>query len=58
VFNVFNHRNYGNPGFGWTQGAATSAASLVTGAPNATAGLIDSIVGTMRQLQLGAKLTF
>jgi hypothetical protein len=58
VFNVFNHRNYGNPGFGWTQGASTSAASLVSGTPNATAGLIDGIVGTMRQLQLGAKLTF
>ena len=26
AFNVFNHRNYGNPGFGCTQGANTSAA--------------------------------
>ena len=58
AFNVFNHRNYGNPAFGWTQGAATSAASLVSGTPNATAGQIDGIVGTMRQIQLGAKLTF
>jgi hypothetical protein len=30
----------------------------VTGAPNATAGQIDSVVGTMRQIQLGAKLIF
>jgi len=58
AFNVFNHRNYGNPGFGWTQGANTSAATVVSGTPNATAGTIDSIVGTMRQLQLGAKLIF
>jgi hypothetical protein len=58
AFNVFNHRNYGNPGFGWTQGAGTSAASLVSGTPNATAGQIEGIVGTMRQIQLGAKLIF
>ncbi len=58
AFNVFNHRNYGNPGFGWTQGASTSAASLVSGTPNATSGQVDSIVGTMRQIQLGAKLIF
>ena len=58
AFNVFNHKNYGNPGFGWTQGANTSAASVVSGVPNATAGTIDSIVGTMRQIQLGAKLIF
>jgi len=58
AFNVFNHRNYGNPGFGFTQGASTSAASVVTGTPNATAGQIADIVGTMRQIQLGAKLIF
>jgi hypothetical protein len=58
AFNVFNHRNYGNPGFGWTQGANSSAATVVTGTPNATAGQIGDIVGTMRQLQLGAKLIF
>ena len=58
AFNVFNHRNYGNPGFGFSQGANTSAATVVSGTPNATAGIIDNIVGTMRQLQLGAKLIF
>jgi hypothetical protein len=58
AFNVFNHRNYGNPGFGWTQGANTSAATVGTGTPNATAGQLDTIVGTMRQIQLGAKLFF
>ena len=58
AFNVFNHRNYGNPGFGFTQGANTSAASIVSGTPNATAGQIADIVGTMRQIQLGAKLIF
>ena len=31
---------------------------VVLGTPNATAGQIDGIVGTMRQIQLGAKLTF
>jgi hypothetical protein len=58
AFNVLNHKNYGTPTFGWTQGANTSAATIVSGAPNATAGIIDSIVGTMRQIQLGAKLIF
>jgi hypothetical protein len=58
AFNVFNHRNYANPVFGWTQGVNTSAATVGTGTPNATAGQIDTIVGTMRQLQLGAKLIF
>jgi hypothetical protein len=58
AFNVFNHKNYGNPVFGWTQGANTSAATVMTGTPNATAGQIDTIVGTMRQIQLGAKLIF
>jgi hypothetical protein len=58
AFNVFNHKNYGNPTFGWTQGANTSAASVVNGTPNATAGTINDIVGTMRQIQLGAKLIF
>jgi hypothetical protein len=58
AFNVFNHRNYSNPGFGWTQGASTSAASLVSGVPNTTAGMITELVGTMRQIQLGAKLIF
>ena len=58
AFNVFNHKNYGNPGFGFSQGANTSAATVVTGTPNATSGIIDNIVGTMRQLQLGAKLIF
>ncbi len=58
AFNVFNHKNYGNPGFGFSQGANTSAATVVSGSPNATAGIIDNIVGTMRQLQLGAKLIF
>jgi hypothetical protein len=58
AFNVFNHRNYGNSVFGWTQGANTSAATVATGTPNATAGQIETIVGTMRQIQLGAKLIF
>ena len=58
AFNVFNHRNYGNPVFGWTQGANTSAATVGTGTANATAGQIDTILGTMRQIQLGAKLIF
>jgi hypothetical protein len=58
VFNLFNHRNYGVPSTGFTQGANTSAASLVSATPNATFGQIDSIVGTMRQIQLGAKLIF
>ena len=58
AFNVFNHRNYNNPAFGWTQGAPTSAASFVSGAPNTTAGTITDLVGTMRQIQLGAKLIF
>jgi hypothetical protein len=30
----------------------------VSATPNATFGQIDSIVGTMRQIQLGAKLIF
>jgi len=58
AFNVFNHRNYSNPAFGWTQGANTSAATVMTGTPNSTAGQLDTIVGTMRQIQLGAKLIF
>jgi hypothetical protein len=58
VFNVFNHLNYGNPGFGWSQGASSSATTVVTGRPNATAGQINSRVGTGRQIQLGAKLIF
>jgi hypothetical protein len=58
AFNVFNHRNYGNPAFGWTQGANTSAATVMSGTPNSTAGQLDTIVGTMRQIQLGAKLIF
>lgn len=58
AFNVFNHRNYNNPAFGWTQGASTSAASFASGAPNTTAGTITDLVGTMRQIQLGAKLIF
>jgi hypothetical protein len=58
AFNVLNHKNYSNPGFGWSQGANTSAATVVTGTPNATAGQINGIVGTMRQIQLGAKLIF
>jgi hypothetical protein len=58
AFNVFNHRNYNNPAFGWTQGASTSAASFVSGVPNTTAGTITDLVGTMRQIQLGAKLIF
>jgi len=58
AFNVFNHRNYNNPAFGWTQGAPTSAASFVSGVPNTTAGTITDLVGTMRQIQLGAKLIF
>jgi hypothetical protein len=58
AFNVFNHRNYNNPAFGWTQGAPTSAASFVSGVPNTTAGMITDLVGTMRQIQLGAKLIF
>ena len=58
AFNLFNHRNYGNPAFGWTQGANVSAATVMSGTPNATAGQVDTIVGTMRQIQLGAKLIF
>jgi hypothetical protein len=58
AFNVFNHKNYNNPQFGWTQGAPTSAASFVSGVPNTTAGTITDLVGTMRQIQLGAKLIF
>ena len=58
AFNVFNHRNYSNPGFGFSQGASTSAATVATGTPNATAGTITDLVGTMRQIQLGAKLIF
>ena len=58
AFNVFNHRNYSNPAFAWTQGASTSAASVVSGTPNTTAGTITDLVGTMRQIQLGAKLIF
>jgi hypothetical protein len=45
TFNVFNHRNHGNPGFGFTQGANTSAATVVTATPSATSGQIDGIVG-------------
>jgi hypothetical protein len=30
----------------------------MTGTPNATAGTITEVVGTMRQIQLGAKLIF
>jgi hypothetical protein len=58
AFNVFNHRNYSNPGFGFSQGTNASAATVVTGTPNATAGQISDVVGTMRQIQLGAKLIF
>lgn len=58
AFNVFNHKNYANPGFGFSQGSAASAATVVSGVPNATAGQIDSIVGSMRKIQLGAKLIF
>ena len=58
AFNVFNHRNYSNPGFGFSQGASASAANVVSGTPNATAGTITDLVGTMRQIQLGAKLIF
>ena len=51
----------GAPAFSWKtipQGAATSAASVMSGTPNATAGTITDLVGTMRQIQLGAKLIF
>jgi hypothetical protein len=62
AFNVFNHRNYNSPytnaALGWTQGAATSAGSFVSAVPNTTAGTITDLVGTMRQIQLGAKLIF
>jgi hypothetical protein len=30
----------------------------MTGTPNSTAGQLDTIVGTMRQIQLGAKVIF
>ncbi len=50
-FNIFNHRNLGTPTTGFTQ-------SGTTGTPNGTFGEINSINGTMRQIQLGAKLTF
>lgn len=64
AFNVFNHRNYGPPGsagnvgVAWTQGANTSAATVMTGTLNPTATQIETIIGTMRQIQLGAKLVF
>ena len=58
VFNLFNHRNYSNPSVAFSQGANISAATVVSGTPNATFGQIDGIVGTMRQIQLGAKLVF
>ena len=64
AFNVLNHRNYGSPGsagnvgVAWTQGANTSAATVGTGTLNPTATQIETIVGNMRQIQLGAKLIF
>jgi hypothetical protein len=58
AFNVFNHRNYGIPALAWTQGANTSAATVMSATPNATSGQIDTMIGTMRQIQLGAKLIF
>jgi hypothetical protein len=50
-FNILNHRNLSNPVTGFSQ-------SRKTGTPNGTFGAIQSVNGTMRQVQLGAKLTF
>jgi len=49
LFNILNHTNFGVP----TLGAFSS-----TGAPNANAGTITSIVGTSRQIQFALKLLF
>ena len=49
IFNILNHTNFGVP----TLGAFSS-----TGAVNANAGTITSIVGTSRQIQFGLKLLF
>ena len=48
-FNILNHTNFAVP----TLGAFSS-----TGAPNANAGTITSIVGTSRQIQFALKLLF
>jgi len=52
-FNVFNHTNFQAP----LDNNFFTSASLVTGAVSG-AGLIDSTVGTSRQIQLGLKIVF
>jgi hypothetical protein len=48
LFNIFNHPNYGLP----------NASVFTASGPNATAGQITTIVGSMRQVQFGLKLIF
>ena len=49
AFNLFNHANFGTPG---------RTVRNTSGVLNATAGRIDTTVGTPRQLQFALKLTF
>lgn len=58
AFNAFNRKNYSAPSVGFTQGATSSAATVVTGTPNATFGQITSTRSPAREVQLGMKLTF
>ena len=57
AFNVFNRKNFGNPGATLQQGANTSAASVASGSALPTFGQITT-AGTMRQIQLGLKVIF
>jgi hypothetical protein len=58
MFNAFNRKNFGAPDVGFSQGSSGSAATVVTGTPNPTFGQITSTRSPMREVQIGAKLTF
>jgi hypothetical protein len=59
-FNVLNHRNFDQPlaSSTFTQGSSASATTVVTATPASNFGQLTSLSAPMRQLQLGAKLTF
>jgi hypothetical protein len=59
AFNVFNHRNYNNPAFGVDAGRAHVRGELRFRCTEYHRGGRSPISwGTMRQVQLGAKLIF
>jgi hypothetical protein len=58
-FNVFNHTNYANPGFPtFQQGASTNNITVASGSTLPTFGQLNSVSGTMRQIQFGLKAIF